>query len=476
MAAQTKAESQQLQQRALNSFRRCLGGKLVTPGEGDYDAARRVWNGLIDRYPAVIARCADARDVTASIAFAREQGLPLAVRGGGHHAAGFGVCDGGMVVDLSRMRTVEVDPIARTASAGGGATWADVDQVTQSHGLAVTGGLVTHTGIGGLTLGGGIGNLMRRCGLTCDSLIRAELVTVDGTTKVVSEEGDADVFWGLRGGGGNFGVVTRFVYRLHEVGPTVVAGIVMYPLTEGRDVLRFYRDWACTLPDAMTTVVALRAAPAAPHLPNEVHGRPVVAIAVCWSGEHQEGERVLEPLRRFKRPLADLIKRRPYLEHQSLFDPSAPPGRANFKRHANLDGLSDGAIDVLVEHTQRLTSPHSVALIFQLGGAVSRVAEDATAYSGRGAMFNMDLNAQWLDPHDPRADEHIRWATDFHKAIQPHASGRAYVNFLMDEGHERVRYAYGAAKYKRLAALKQRCDPDNVFRLNQNIRPLASAV
>lgn len=469
-APETKAESQQ-QLRALNSFRKGLAGNILTPSDRDYDAARRVWNGSIDRYPAVIVRCTDASDVAASIGFARDQGLPIAIRGGGHHAAGFGVCDGGVVVDLSRMRSVEVDPGARSAAAGGGATWAELDRATQEYGLAVTGGLVTHTGIGGLTLGGGIGNLMRRCGLTCDNFIGAELVTADGTTTVVSEHNDANLFWGLRGGGGNFAVVTRFVYRLHEVGPTVVAGIVMYALTECREVLRFYRDWACALPDEMTTVVALRVAPAAPHLPSEMHGRPVVAIAVCWSGAHEKGERVLEPLRRFRRPLADLIKPKTYVDHQSLFDPSAPPGRANYKRHANLGELSDGVIDVLIEGAQRLTSPLSVALMFQLGGAVSRVAEDATAYSGRSAAYNVDINAQWLDPRDPRADEHVHWATDFYTAIQPYASTGAYVNFLMDEGQHRLRSAYGEATYERLAALKQRYDPDNVFRLNQNIRP-----
>jgi FAD/FMN-containing dehydrogenase len=456
---------------ALSRFRKQFGGDVITLGDPRYDEARRVWNGLIDRYPLVIARCADARDAAAAIAFSREQGLPLAVRGGGHHAAGFGTCDGGVVVDLARMRTVEVDRIGRRAAAGGGVLWAELDRAAQTHGLAVTGGLVTHTGIGGLTLGGGIGNLMRRCGLTCDNLIGAELVTADGAKRVVSEEEDPDLLWGLRGGGGNFGVVTRFVYRLHEVGPMVIAGLVMYPLTEGAEVLRFYRDWAATLPDAMTTVVALRAAPASPHLPPDVHGQAVVAISVCWSGSLEEGERVLEPLRRFKRPLVDLITLKPYVEHQSLFDASAPPGRANYKQHANLSALSDAVIDVLIEHTQRLTSPFSVALIFQLGGAILGLKEDATAYSDRGAMFNVDLNAQWLDPHDARGDEHIRWVRDFRAALHPFARNGAYVNFLMDEGHDRVRSAYGPAKYERLAALKQRYDPENVFRGNQNIRP-----
>jgi FAD/FMN-containing dehydrogenase len=456
---------------ALRAFRERFKGELVTPEDPDYGNARRVWNGMIDRYPALVARCTDAGDVACAIAFAREQALPIAVRGGGHSLPGLGTCDGGLVVDLARMRRVHIDPAARQAEAGGGATWGELDRVTQAHGLAVTGGLVTHTGIGGLTLGGGIGHLMRRCGLTCDNLVRAEVVTADGATLSVSEAENVDLLWGLRGGGGNFGVVTRFEYRLHEVGPTVLAGVAMYPLTEGREVLRFYRQWVADLPEAMTTILVLRAAPSAPFLPREMHGLPVAAIVACWSGPLEQGERVLGPLRRFKPPLVDLIAPKPYLEHQSMFDPAAPAGLQNYMRTRNLAALPDEAIDVLVEHAQRITSPLSVAQIYQLGGAVSRVAEDATAYGDRGAMFNAVINAQWPDPLDPRADEHLRWVRDFHAALQPFATGGAYVNFLMNEGEDRVRAAYGAAKYARLAELKLRYDPHNVFRLNQNIRP-----
>lgn len=289
---------------------------------------------------------------------------------------------------------------------------------------------------------------------------------------LVTEEESPDLLWSLRGGGGNFGVVTRFEYRLHEIGPTVIAGAVMYPLGEAREVLRFYRDWAPALAEAMTTVVALRAAPAAPFIPSELQGRPVVAIVVCWSGPLQEGERSLEPLRDFKRPLVDLIARKPYHEHQHMFDASAPHGRQNYKRNANLADVPDGAIDVLIEYTQRKTSPLSLTLIFQLGGAVSWTAEDDTAYSNRGALFNADLNAQWLDPHDPQRDEQVQWVRDFHASLQPFATGGAYVNFLMgDEGPDRVRSTYGAAKYERLVELKRRYDPGNVFQLNQNVRP-----
>jgi FAD/FMN-containing dehydrogenase len=462
----------QLDSRALASFREGFSGDVITPSDESYGDARGVWNGMIDRYPAVIARCVDAADIARAITLARDEGVPLAVRGGGHSAPGFGVCDGGVVLDLSRLNAIEVDPASRRARAGGGAKWAELDLATQAHGLAVTGGLVTHTGIGGLTLGGGIGNLMRRCGLTCDNLVAAELVTADGETVQVSEKSEPELLWGLRGGGGNFGVVTCFEYRLQAVGPTVLAGALVYPLERGREVLRVYRDWAAQLPDAMTTVVALRFAPSSPHIPEGIHGKPVVMMAVCWSGEIEEGERVLEPLRGSTRPLVDLVRAKPYVEHQSMFDASAPHGRQNYKRNANLAGLPDAAIDSLLDSAGRMTSPHSLALIFQLGGAVSRVAEDATAYSDRGAMFNVDINAQWLDPRDPRAPDHVQWVRDYHADLKPFATGGAYVNFLMgDEGDDRLRSTYGAAKYERLVRLKRLHDPDNVFRLNQNIRP-----
>jgi FAD/FMN-containing dehydrogenase len=373
------------------------------------------------------------------------------------------------------MKRIAVDAPARRVAVCGGAKWGDLDPATQAHGLAVTGGLVTHTGVGGLTLGGGIGNLMRRCGLTCDNLVAAELVTAAGDVLQIDEEVEGDLMWGLRGGGGNFGVVTRFEYRLHEVGPTVLAGVFIYPLAAAGDVLRFYRDWAPGLPDAMTTVVALRIAPPASFVPQDLQGRPVLTISFCWAAQVEDGERVLEPLRRAKPRAVEHVGPKPYVEHQSLFDASAPHGRQNYKRNANLAGLSDAAIDVLIEHARRSTSLLSLTLIFQLGGAVARVPEDATAYSDRGAMFNVDINAQWQDPSDPRADEHMQWVRDLHAAIRPLATGGAYVNFLMgDEGKDRVRATYGEAKHARLVQLKKRFDPDNVFRLNQNIDSEAS--
>ena len=430
---------------------------------------------MIDRHPEIIVRCASSGDVAATIAFARDHQLPVAVRGGGHSAAGFGVCDGGVVIDLSLMRAVEVDPVGKTAVVGGGATWADVDAATQAHNLAVTGGLVTHTGVGGLTLGGGLGNLMRRCGLTCDNLVGADLVTAAGRTLRIGQDEHADLLWGLKGGGGNFGVVTRFTYRLHEMGPTVVAGALLYPIAAGRDVLRFYREWASTLPDEMTTVVALRSAPASPHIPDRWHGTPVVAIAVCHSGPIAGADRVLEPLRRFKAPLVDGVRPKPYLEHQSMFDASAPHGRQNYKRNTNVAALSDAAIDVLLEYTEKRASPLSMTLIFQLGGAVARVGEDATAYSGRAAAYNIDINAQWTHTTDELAPKHIAWVRNFNSALEVFSSGGAYVNFLMgDEGEDRMRNTYGQAHLDRLVTLKRCYDPDNVFRLNHNIDPAGS--
>jgi len=469
-ATRSQAESQ-LGQRALRSLSRRFQGEVITPRHERYGGARRVWNGMIDRYPAVIARCADNSDVAAAIALAREYGLPLAVRGGGHSIPGFGVCDGGVVLDLSLLKAIEIDPVSRRVSVGGGVTWGELDRATQSHGLAVTGGLVTTTGVAGLTLGGGIGHLMRRCGLTCDNLVGAELVTAEGAVIRVTERESPELLWGLRGGGGNFGVVTRFEFRLQDVGPTVLAGAIFFPTRLAHDFLSFYRDWQVTLPDAITTIVVLRTAPEAPFLPREVHGKPVVAMTACWSGLIEDGERELEPLRRFSRPLVDLIAPRRYLEHQSMFDASAPAGRQNYLKSGNLTALSDAAIEVVLEQTSQMTSPLSVTQIYQLGGAVSQVPEDDTAYSDRSAAFNWVISAQWTDPQDVKAEEHIRWTRDYHEALRSFTTGGVYVNFLMHEGQGRVRAAYGERKYERLLALKHRYDPENVFRLNQNIAP-----
>jgi FAD/FMN-containing dehydrogenase len=456
--------------RAISTLADRFAGELLRPGDPGYEDARQVWNGAIDRRPALIARCAGVPDVVAALRHARDHDLLVAVRGGGHGVAGQAVCDDGIVIDLSPMRGIAVDPAGRTARAQGGVLWGELDAATQAHGLATVGGIVTHTGIAGLTLGGGIGWLMRRHGATVDNLLAAEVVTADGAVLRASADEHPELFWGLRGGGGNFGVVTSFEYRLHEVGPTVLAGPLFYALDDAPEVLRFYRELIAAAPDDLTTIVNLRRAPALPFVPAELHGRPVVAVIVCYTGALARGERVLAPLRRFGRPLLDAIAPRPYVELQQLFNPGVPHGWHYYWKSWELPPLSDGAIDALAEHTARLTSPRSYVIVFQLGGAIARVGEHETAYGQRDATHNVNISAVWL-ADDPARDDHVRWTRECYAALEPFATGRAYVNFLADEGRQRVRAAYGEERYARLVAVKRAHDPDNVFRLNQNIDP-----
>jgi hypothetical protein len=433
---------------------------MLAPGDPGYDEARKVWNGAIDRHPALIAPCATADDVAAALRFARERDLEVAVRGGGHHVAGYAVCDGGLVIDLSPMRDVAVDPAKRTARAGGGALWGEFDAATQAHGLATVGGIVTHTGVAGLTLGGGIGWLMRKHGATVDNLISAEVVTADGTLVTASEDEHPDLFWGLRGGGGNFGVVTTFEYRLHEVA-TVHAGPIYYALEDGPEVLRHYRDVVADAPDELTTILNLRPAPPLEFLPPELHGRPVCTVVVCSTG----GD--VDELRRFGRPLFDGVKPRPYSEVQRLFDPAVPHGWHYYWKSWEVPPLTDATIDALVEHAGRIASPRSYIIVFHLGGAVSRGPD--TAYPQRSPGHDVNINAVWLEGED--GDPHIRWAREAFAALEPAAAGRAYLNFIADEGQERVRAAFGPERYERLRAVKRAYDPDNVFHINANIAP-----
>jgi FAD/FMN-containing dehydrogenase len=439
---------------------------LIGPDDPGYDEARKVWNGAIDRRPALIARCRDPHDVVAALRLASERGLEVAVRGGGHGVAGLAVCDGGLVIDLSPMKDIAVDPGERTARAGGGVLWGELDAATQAAGLATVGGIVTHTGIGGLTLGGGIGWLMRRHGATVDNLLAAEVVTAGGS--IVSA--DEDLLWGLRGGGGNFGIVTSFEYRLHPVGPVVLAGPLYYALEDGPEVLRHYRDVIATAPDELTTIVNLRPAPPLPVLPEELHGRPVVAIGACWAGRPEDGEAALAPLRAFGRPLVDLIAPRPYVELQRMFDSAVPHGWHYYWKSWEVPPLTDATIDTLVEQASRITSPRSYIIVFQLGGAMARVGEHETAFGQRGDGHDVNINAVWL-PGDPDADRHVEWSRETFAALEGQSAGRAYVNFLADEGADRVRAAYGEERYARLAALKREYDPDNVLRGNQNVEP-----
>jgi FAD/FMN-containing dehydrogenase len=444
-------------------------GELLRPQDAGYAEARRLWNGAIDKRPAVIARCTGAADVIAGIGHARSSGLPLAVRGGGHNVAGTASCDGGIVLDLSPMKGTKLDPVARTVWAEPGLLWGELDRATQATGLATTGGIVTHTGVAGLTVGGGIGWLMRKHGLTCDNLLAVELVTADGGLLRVDGGEHAELLWGIRGGGGNFGVVTAFQFRLHPVGPQVLAGPVLYSAERAREVLRGYRDWAADAPDEVSTVVNLRFAPALEIIPERLHGVPVAMIVCCYAGaDAAEGERLLEPVRRLGVPLLDLVTVKPYRAHQATFDASVPHGLHYYWKSHYLDVLGDGAIDAVVDHAWSHRSPRSYTIMFQLGGAVRRVPEDATAFSGRGAGYALNINAVALD-----ADECARqtdWARGLWEATGRFSNG-VYMNFLGDEGADRVRAAYGEAKYRRLAELKRAWDPDNLFRLNQNISP-----
>lgn len=443
---------------AVRGFGTGLTGTVIRRGDAAYDTARKVWNGMIDRSPALILRCASTADAVAAVNFAREQGLLVAVRGGGHNAAGLGVCDDGIVIDLSAMRAVTVDPDRRIARVQGGARWSDLDAATHAHGLATTGGLISTTGVGGLTLGGGLGWLMRSYGLACDNVVGAEIVTADGQVRHASTTENADLFWGIRGGGGNFGVVTAFEFRLHPVS-TVYGGMLAYPVSRAGEVLRRYRDVASTASDALTMFAGLMTSP---------EGVQIVAVLVGYNGPAAEGEAAIKPMRELG-PVVDQVSQIPYPALQSMLDAGFPDGLHVYWRSDFLRELPDAAIDTLCERFASVTSPLSALLIEQFGGAVSRVATDDTAFAQRDALFNLAVIARWDDPST--AASHIAWARESSEAMKPFASGGVYVNYLGDEGADRVRAAYGPAKYDRLVAIKQKYDPTNLFRMNQNIRP-----
>jgi FAD/FMN-containing dehydrogenase len=446
-------------------------GEVIGPDHHDYDDARAVWNGVVDRRPRLIARCTGTADVAATVRFARDRGLEIAVRGGGHNVAGTAMCDDGIVVDLTAMRAVSVDPVERTALVAGGALWGDVDHETQAHGLATTGGIVGHTGVGGLTLGGGIGWLMRKHGLAVDNLVEAEVVTAAGEIVRTSADDHPDLFWALRGGGGNFGVVCSFRFRLHPVGPTVMAGPVIWAAEDTTDVLRFYRDFVADAPDELGNVVRLGAIPPLPVVREELHFRPAVAVASCYAGPVEEGERVVRALRRFGTPLVDLVGPTRYVDHQSGLDDTVPHGWHYYWKATNLTGLSDAVIDVVAEYADAATSPRSYAAMFHMGGAVARAPWDATAYPGRDVEHNIVVDAAWLpDQGDTVASAETAWARAFLDALQPHRAG-VYVNFLDSDDTSRVGEAYGDDLLRRLAEVKAKYDPDNVFRNNANIQP-----
>jgi hypothetical protein len=457
-----------LDDKALAELRRDFRGQLVRAGDPDYDEQRRIWNGSISRFPALIARCAGVADVIAAVRFGHQTGLRVAVRSGGHSFPGLSVVDDGLVIDLGLMKGVRVDPEARTVRAQAGVLLGELDRETQAFGLAVPSGIVTHTGVAGLTLGGGIGWLMRKFGLTIDNLLAVDLVTADGQLVKASARENPDLFWGVRGGGGNFGIVTEFEFRAHLVGPTVLAGPIVWPMEDSPKVLRFYRDWIADVPDDLTTIVVHRKIPPFPIFPSDLHGRQAVMVISCYAGPVEEGERVLRPLRSFGSPLLDLCVPTPYLAHQAMFDPSFPRGRWYYFRACDVAALSDEVIDITAEHALRMQSPVNAFPIFQLGGALARPDDGETAFSGRSAGHTFNINAATETREG--FDEEREWSRQFWTALAPYHTS-VYVNFLMDEGEERVRQAYGPERYDRLKALKRRYDPDNFFRLNQNIPP-----
>ena len=462
------ASEPELDQAALSALGESLRGQLVRKSDSDYDDRRTIWNGSIDRRPALIARCSGVADVIAAVRFARESGLEVALRSGGHSYPGLSVCDNGMVIDMSPIRGIRVDPAGGTARAQAGVLLGELDGEAQAFGLAVPAGIFTHTGLAGLTLGGGIGWLERKYGLTIDQLLSVDLVTADGEFVKASETENADLFWGLKGGGGNFGVVTEFEFRLNPVGPMVLAGPIIWAMEDSPEVLRFYRDWITEVPDELTTIVTFRRVLPSPFVPSELHGKHVVIVGCCYAGSLDEGEEVLRPLRRFGSPLLDMCEPKSYLAHQASLDPGFPHGWWYYIRSCNLAELNDEVVDTMVDHGRQIASPVSVCSIYHLGGAVSRVGEDDAAFTGRDAGHT--VNVIGITRTDDGFDPEREWARGLWSALEPHHQN-VYVNFLMEEGEGRIRQAYGAEKYDRLKALKRKYDPDNFFRLNQNIRP-----
>jgi len=448
-------------------------GRLIAADCAEYDAARAVWNGAVDRRPRLIARCLGSADVVAVLRFARYRDLAIAVRGGGHNVAGTAVCDDGVVIDLSAMRSVWVDPAAGTAQVQGGALWGDVDRETQVHGLATTGGVVGHTGVAGLTLGGGLGFLMRRHGLAVDNLLAAEVITADGRVIRASAEEHPDLFWALRGGGGNFGVVSTFRFALHPVGPNVLAGPIFWAADDTAEVLRFYRDFIAEAPDELGTVVRLGTIPPLQGIPQELHWRSAIAIACCYAGAVEAGERAVRDLRRFGTPLLDLLGPCPYAGFQGALDDTVLHGWHYYWKATNLVGLTDDAIEVIADHAYAAISPRTYAALFHMRGAVGRVPRDATAYPFRDVAHNIIIDGAWLPGESAEiAAVETAWVRRFLEALQPHRAGSVYVNFLdADDNASRVREAYGDQTYRRLAAIKATYDPDNVFRNNKNICP-----
>jgi hypothetical protein len=455
----------------MQELRESVRGEIVTPGDGGYSEACRIWNGTYDnRRPALVVRCTGAADVIAAVGFARSNDLTIAVRGGGHSIAGFSSCDDGIVIDLSSMNDVRVDPTGLRATVGGGAVWADVDHETQAHGLATTGGLVSTTGVAGFTLGGGIGWTMRKFGLACDNLAAADIVTADGRLVHASETENADLLWGLRGGGGNFGIVTQFEFDVHPLGPMIYAGPIFYPAAAAHDLLRAFRDWSAGAPDEVTGLVNLTTAPPLPVIPEEWHGKKVAVVVAVSTGPIEEGEALVPAFRDVAEPIADLLGPMPYNVIQTLLDPLWEKGIHAYFKATNLARLDDELVDRLCELHLAAPGPQCEIHVHQMGGAVGSVADGATAFAERSMPFVLNAVTGWHEPSMRTA--HTEWARRVIAAASDASTGRAYVNFLGDT--DAARTSYGDETYARLLSLKRQYDPTNVFRLNQNIEPRAS--
>ena len=453
---------------SIDALKEKVDGRIVTPRDSDYDSIREIWNGMIDRKPSLIVQVASARDVQHSVNFARENRLELSARGGGHHIAGNCLTDGGITIDFSNMRNVRVNPRDNRAIAEPGATLAEFDKETLRYGLATPVGINSTTGIAGLTLGGGFGWLTRQHGMTIDNLLSAEVVTADGKKITVSENKHPDLFWAIRGGGGNFGVVTRFEFRLHEQSPEIYAGLLAFPFQQTGEIMRQYREFVRTAPEELNVWLVLRKAPPLPFLPEDVHGKMILVMPVFYNGPIKKGDNLMKFLRGFGDPVGEHAGRQSYVQWQQTFDPLLTPGFRNYWKSHNFTEISDGLIDTMIQYAGTLPSPHTEIFLGMISGVANEVAPDATAYVARDAKFVVNVHGRWEKPKDDQ--KCIEWARKFYRASLPFASGGAYVNFMTEEEQDRVASAYGS-NYKRLVELKQKYDPENLFHMNQNIKP-----
>jgi FAD/FMN-containing dehydrogenase len=460
----------QIDTNAIEELRSTIRGEVLLPSDDGYNTARTLWNEMIDRKPGAIVRCVGTHDVILAVNFARDNNLLVAVKGGGHNVAGNAVCDGGLVIDLSLMRSVHLDKKSKTARIDGGCLLGDVDAATQLHGMAVSAGVVSHTGVGGLTLGGGFGWISRKHGFTIDNLISADVVTADGRVVTASAEENPDLFWGIRGGGGNFGIATSFEVKAAEIGNEVYSGLIAHPFENAKEYLQFYRDYVRTLPDEMTIWMVIRHAPPLPFLPEEVHGRMIVATPFVYLGDATKGEELIKPIREFGQPHGEHIGMNPWTAWQTTFDVLNAHGARNYWKSHHLEDLSDGCIDKIVEYGGKLPTPHCEIFIPHMEGAPSRVAENETAFAFRYTPFVINLHTRWENPADD--DQCVAWAREFFEATEPFAKG-VYVNFLSEEGEDRVRQAYTDEVWNRLVEVKNKYDPTNLFKMNQNIKPSA---